>query len=126
MRLPQCRDSDTVRYFDTIFGRRFVDARIVFPILTQISFISVSCMPAGVRQLAGIVLAILFFQEGNEKNEIYPLTIVGRASNVGNCVGSGSGSRSRAGARIDRGRVLRERSKSKDKSLLEYQLSLAG
>ena len=84
-------------------------------------------MSAGVRQLDGIVLAILFFQQGEgKKNEIYPLTILGRASNVGNCVGPGSGSRSRAGARIYRGRVLREGFKSKDKTLLEYQLSLAG
>ena len=82
-------------------------------------------MSAGVRQLDGIVLAIPFFQEGNVRNEIYPLIIVGRASNIGNCVGSGSGSRSRAGARIYRGRVLCEGSKSKDKAVLEYQLSLA-
>jgi ribosomal protein L16/L10AE len=82
-------------------------------------------MSAGVHQLDGIVLAISFFprMEG-EKNEIYPLAIVGRASNVGDRVGSGSGSRSRPGARIYRGRVLHEGFKSK--SLLEYQLSLAG
>jgi hypothetical protein len=41
-------------------------------------------------------------------------------------VGSGSGSRSRAGARVYSGRPLLEGSKSKDKSLPEYQLSLAG
>jgi hypothetical protein len=61
-----------------------------------------------------------------EKNEIYLLTIVGRASNVGNRVGSGSGSRYRAGACIYRGRVLPEGSKGKDESFLNYQLSLAG
>ena len=45
-------------------------------------------MSAGVHQLDGIVLAISFFprMEG-EKDEIYPLAIVGRASNVGDRVG---------------------------------------
>ena len=40
-------------------------------------------------------------------------------------MGSGSGARSRAGARIYRGRLLHEGSKSKNKNLLDYQLSLA-
>jgi hypothetical protein len=85
-------------------------------------------MSAGVRQLDGIVLAILFFARmEDDKNEIYPLTIVGRASNVGDRVGPGSGPRSRPGAPIYRGRVLREGSKSNAKCLLEHQLfSLAG
>jgi hypothetical protein len=69
---------------------------------------------------------MLSLQEGKVRNEIYALTIGGYASDDGNCVGSGSGSRYRAGARIYRDRVLREGAKSKDKSLLEYQLSLAG
>ena len=44
-----------------------------------------------------------------ENSEIYPLTIVGRASYSGNCVGSRSDSRSRAGARSYSGRALRRR-----------------
>jgi len=59
-------------------------------------------MSAGVRQLDGIVLAILFSRMEGETNEIYLLAIVGRASNVGDRVGSGSGSRSRPGAYIYR------------------------
>jgi hypothetical protein len=54
-----------------------------------------------IYQIDGMILAISFFprMEG-KKNEIYPLAIVGRASNVGGRVGSGSGSRYRTGARI--------------------------
>jgi hypothetical protein len=42
----------------------FNDALIAFPILNSNFFISVSCMSTGVRQLNGIVLAILFYREG--------------------------------------------------------------
>jgi hypothetical protein len=66
------------------------------------------------------------FSKRGEKNEIYELTIGGRASDDDNSVGSGGGSRYRAGTFIYRGRVLCEGSKSKSKSLLDYQLSLAG
>ena len=84
-------------------------------------------MSGGFRQVAGIFLAILFSKKGRRENEIYPLSIVGRASSAGNCVGSGSGSRSRAGARICNGRGLLKGSKSKNQSLPEYrQLCLAG
>ncbi len=62
-----------------------------------------------------------------ENNEIYALTIGGRASDGGNCVGAGSNSRYRAGACIYRGRLLPKGSKDKEKSFTEYYpLCLAG
>ncbi len=83
-------------------------------------------MSAGGRQLAGIFLALVFFQQRKvRKNEIYLPTTLSCACSDDDSVGSGGDSRCRAGAYICRGRILLEGSKSKDKSLLEYQLSLA-
>jgi hypothetical protein len=68
----------------------------------------------------------LFPRREGEQSEMYPFNIVSRASNGGDSVGSGISSRYRAGARIYRDRVLCEGSKSKSKSLLDYQFPLAG
>jgi hypothetical protein len=71
-------------------------------------------------------LPFSFPRREGEQSEMYPFTIVSHASNSGDCVGSGISSRYRAGACIYRDRVLCEGSKSKNKSLLDYQFSLAG
>jgi hypothetical protein len=68
-----------------------------------------------------------FFREGGEKNEIYLFNTLSCACSDGNTVGSGSSSRSRAGACICGGRTLLEISKSKHKSLVKYhELYAAG
>src|SRR4030095_1285202 len=54
------------------------------------------------------------------------LTVLSCACSDDDSVGSGGGSRCPAGACIYSGRIWLEGSKSKDKSLPEYQLSLAG
>ena len=84
-------------------------------------------MSGGIRQLAGIFLALVFFQQRKvKKNEIYLRTTLSCACSDDDGVGSGSGSRCRAGACICSSRIWLEGSKSKDKSLPEFQLSLAG
>jgi hypothetical protein len=98
------------------------------PLQTEISFISVGYATRKnlLRSLARS-LRFSFSKQGRQENEIYALTIGGRASDGGNCVGSGSGSGHRAGACIYRGRILPEGFKGKEKGLTEYyQVCLAG
>jgi hypothetical protein len=98
-----------------------------FPIRT-LNFFYLTVVVCPLESVSSLAhsLPFSFPRREGEQSEMYPFTIVSHASNGGDCVGSGISSRYRAGACIYRDRVLCEGSKSKNKSLLDYQFSLAG
>jgi hypothetical protein len=99
-----------------------------FPIRT-LNFFYLTVVVCPLESVSSLAhsLPFSFPRREGEQSEMYPFTIVSHASNGGDCVGSGSGSRYRTDACIYRCRVLPEDSKSRDKSLTQYyQRRLAG